>query len=110
MRSPPGHAAVPVRDSKAVTGTAVAFSSDSWSSLVAAMRSDCFVVRLAPRLVTCRWRDGRAPSYGHPARGGSTRKWCGVSPCPGGMESPRGATGAHQKRDGSCAQPPLNCS
>ncbi|MFB6634337.1 DUF397 domain-containing protein [Streptomyces sp. NPDC056362] len=33
-----GHVGVPVRDSKAVTGPAVVFSSDGWSAFVAAVK------------------------------------------------------------------------
>ncbi|MGW0764120.1 DUF397 domain-containing protein [Streptomyces sp. NPDC002676] len=33
-----GHAVVPVRDSKALTGPALIFSTDGWASFVAAVR------------------------------------------------------------------------
>ncbi|MFC3577681.1 DUF397 domain-containing protein [Streptomyces yaanensis] len=33
-----GHAGVPVRDSKAVTGPALVFSADGWTSFVTAVR------------------------------------------------------------------------
>lgn len=33
-----GHAGVPVRDSKAVTGPALVFSADCWAAFVAAVR------------------------------------------------------------------------
>lgn len=39
-----GHATVPVRDSKAPAGPAVAFSADGWSSFVTAIRSGEFPV------------------------------------------------------------------
>ncbi|MFD3999230.1 MULTISPECIES: DUF397 domain-containing protein [Streptomyces] len=37
-----GHAAVPVRDSKAVDGPAIVFSADGWSSFVTAIRRGGF--------------------------------------------------------------------
>ncbi|MDV9188644.1 DUF397 domain-containing protein [Streptomyces sp. SR27] len=37
-----GHAGVPVRDSKAVTGPAVVFSADGWSVFVAAVKDGRF--------------------------------------------------------------------
>ena len=37
-----GHAGVPVRDSKAVTGPALVFSAEGWSSFVSALKSDEF--------------------------------------------------------------------
>ncbi|NEE33601.1 DUF397 domain-containing protein [Streptomyces sp. SID7982] len=37
-----GHAAVPVRDSKAADGPAVVFSADVWSSFVTAIRRGGF--------------------------------------------------------------------
>ncbi|WP_405447467.1 DUF397 domain-containing protein [Streptomyces achromogenes] len=35
-----GHAHVPVRDSKAVTGPAVLFSANGWTSFVTAIKND----------------------------------------------------------------------
>ncbi|CAM5534029.1 DUF397 domain-containing protein [Streptomyces narbonensis] len=37
-----GHAGVPVRDSRAVTGPAVVFSADGWSAFVAAVKDGRF--------------------------------------------------------------------
>ncbi|MFD7322852.1 DUF397 domain-containing protein [Streptomyces sp. NPDC059875] len=37
-----GHAGVPVRDSKAVTGPALIFSADRWSSFVTAVKRGSF--------------------------------------------------------------------
>ncbi|MFB7554916.1 DUF397 domain-containing protein [Streptomyces brevispora] len=39
-----GHAAVPVRDSKAPDGPAVVFSVAGWMSFVTAVKGDCFTV------------------------------------------------------------------
>ncbi|MFG2332107.1 DUF397 domain-containing protein [Streptomyces sp. NPDC048604] len=39
-----GHACVPVRDSKAVTGPVVVFSTDGWSVFVAAIKDGHFEV------------------------------------------------------------------
>ncbi|MEI5033437.1 DUF397 domain-containing protein [Streptomyces sp. S1A(2023)] len=37
-----GHATVPVRDSKAPAGPAIAFSADGWSSFVTAIKNGDF--------------------------------------------------------------------